>query len=203
MQSRVKQNSPIDFDLENIISRAIKISEIISLQSKTKLVTVAMFDMVGSTLSKRNIGHQEVARKMIVFNEICSIIIRRFKGEMIKYLGDGNLSKFSNPLFACLAAINVLHYAKKSGIDSKLVLCLGVVEEIQINSQEDIIGNAVDRCFRIEKIAKPNLISIDSSLQKSVISFLTNYQCIKISDFENYELKGLGIEEIFEISLIE
>ena len=186
-------------DLEEIVNRVIKASEIIQAQSNQKLLSVAFFDLVDSTLGKVTEGHETAIRKVIVFNEICNVITKMFNGTIVKNLGDGTLAKFENPVSACKAAMNIRHFSARHGLLCKSVLTLGLVEEVKISDRGDILGTCVDRCFRMEKIASRNQILIDEYMYESISPFLINLTDIGVSEPYSIELKGLGNQQVREI----
>lgn len=201
--SSIKLNSVINPKLNEIVRRTVKIAEIIKSQSQTNVLTVAIFDIVDSTSGKINEGHDHITKKVIVFNEICNVIIKKYQGEIIKYMGDGCLAKFRDPLSACIAAINIRYFSSTYEIDSKAILTLGMVEEIKISDRQDVLGSSVDRCFRIEKITQPNKTIIDEALYKITLTFLRKFHEIDVSDSITVDLKGFGAESVHEINFLE
>ena len=189
----------VDPRLKKITDRVIKASEIIRSQSNQKLLAVGFFDLVGSTSGKLTEGHELTVRKVIIFNEICNVIIKLFNGTVVKNLGDGTLSYFENPLSACLASINIRHYSEHNDLRCKSVLSLGLVEEIKISDRSDILGSCVDKCFRMEKIAEQNQILIDDSIFKAIATDISKFNDIEISKPKEIELKGIGKELLREI----
>ena len=193
------KETALEKNLEKIVNRVIKASEIIESQSNQKLLSVGFFDLVDSTIGKITDGHEITIRKVIVFNEICNVIVKMFDGKIVKNLGDGTLAKFADPLSAFKAAINIKHFSFQHGLQCKSVLTLGLVEEVKISDRGDILGTCVDRCFRMEKIAIRNQILIDENLYNSVEPFLKTFTDIDISKPFEAELKGLGKQTVREI----
>lgn len=186
-------------DLDKLADITSKVTSIIKFQTRKHLQAVAIFDLADSTGLKLKIGHDETIKKMFLHNQICSQIIKRFKGQIIKDMGDGLLAMFNDPLDACLAAINIQIATEKYKIPSKAALTLGVIEEAKINKNVDIFGTTVDRCARIEKFTFPNQILIDSSLYDVVKSLLTDYNDIRIGKTMQIFLKGYGKCDLYEI----
>lgn len=200
-------------DLDKILSEVSKFSELdtkidefyqsmgqTAHKNITKLETVVIFDLVESTLLKSKIGHAEAMRKILLHDKICRIVVKKLDGEIIKETGDGLIVLFQNPLYACIAAINVLEIATKKEIPTKASLVLGMFEKIKISNKIDIFGTSMDLCSRIEKFASANQILINSALHDTVVTFLKNYEDVLISNPFSLELKGFGKTEIYEIA---
>lgn len=200
-------------DLDKIISDVskyddvdIRISEFYTsmgqtvYKNKTQLKTVVIFDLVESTLLKAKIGHAKAMREILLHDKICRTVVKRLDGNIIKETGDGLVALFENPLYACLAAINVLEIAVRKEIHTKAALVLGMLEEIKISNKIDVFGTAMDVCSRIEKHASENQILINSALHDTVQTFLKDYDDVLISKPIHVTLKGYGKSEIYEIS---
>lgn len=196
-----RQDFAIDPKIDKMVNRIIKIADIIKSQTEKRLLTVVIFDLSESTSGKIKEGHDIATKKVMIFNEICNIIVKIYDGKIVKNLGDGTLAKFYNPISACLAAINIIYFSKKNNLAGKAVLTLGMAEEIKISDREDILGSCVDKCFRIEDYAIQEQILIDDSLYNSVYSFLAKFKDLEISEWKELELKGLGKERVYEIKI--
>lgn len=167
------------------------------LSRKTSPKAIAIFDLSNSSRLKISRGHYEGTEKALLHNDICKLIIKDLRGTVIKELGDGVLASFDKPLDSIKAALNIKTALKRKKIVGKSALTFGDVEVIRRTN--DIIGNVVDRCAYIEKLARPNQILIDRALRDTVATFLTSYN-IKISLPFSVELKTDGRTEIFEIT---
>ena len=187
-------------DLDKIVDITTKVSEIIKFQTKKPLQAIAIFDLSDSTSLKLRIGHDETVKKIFLHNQICRQIVKRFRGHIIKEMGDGLLVRFEDPLDACLCAVNIQVATNKNDLLSKTALTLGIVEEAKINNSIDIFGTTVDLCSRIEKCAFPNQILMDRAMHDVVKSLLKDYSDIQISESMQIVLKGYGKSEIHEIS---
>lgn len=187
-------------DLDKITNITSKVAEIIKFQTRKPLETIAIFDLSDSTNLKLKIGHDETVKKIFLHNQICTQIIKRFKGQTIKELGDGLLARFEDPLNACLCAVNIQAATNKSNVLSKAALTLGIVEEAKINNSLDVFGTTVDLCSRIEKCTFPNQILIDRAMYDIVKSLLKDYDDVLVSESMQIVLKGYGKTELHEIS---
>ena len=93
----------------------------------------------------------------------------KFKGKVLKDLGDGVIVNFSDLLQACLAAINIKYRSSIGQIKSKGIWVLGLVEEVKLDKVLDIYGSTIDRCARIEKYAFPSQLLIDRACMISLV----------------------------------
>lgn len=186
-------------DLDRIIDITTKITSIIKFNTRKPLETIAIFDLSESTNMKLKIGHDETIKIIFLHNQICGQIAKRFKGVVIKDMGDGLLAVFDNPVNACLAAINIQVATNKFNIPSKAALTLGVVEEAKLNNNLDIYGTTVDMCARIEKCTFPNQVLMDRALYDVVRSQLAEYDDIKVGNAMQIILKGYGQCDLYEI----
>ncbi len=187
-------------DLDQLVKITSQLVDIIKFQGKKPIETVAIFDVSNSTGLKLEMGHDSTIKKMFLHNQLCRQIIKQFNGQVVKELGDGLLARFSDPLMACLAAVNIQVVTDMCKIPSKAALALGVIEEAKINKDVDIFGTTVDVCSRIEKYTLPNQILLDRTLYDIAKSHLKDYGDIKIGEPMHAELKGYGKHELYEIA---
>lgn len=192
--------SSLLLDLDKIVNETSMIMQIFKLHSTKKLETIAIFDQVDSTALKTKLGHEEATQQTFHHNIICRQLVKKLKGMVIKDTGDGVLSRFLDPLSACLCAINIQNAVNKVNISTRGALSLGMVEEAHFTDYVDLYGSAVDLCSRIAKYALPNQILVDSTLHDSVSTFLKDYGDIKIGGPISVGLKGLGDHNVYEIT---
>lgn len=163
--------------------------------------TIGMFDLSGSTPLKLRIGHTSGTMAALLHNIVSRKIAEKSKGSVVKELGDGILIQFDDPVLACLAAINIKTVTQKiENCLTKAGLTLGVVEEIIIGGIKDILGATVDRCARLQALAVPGQILVDTALHDAVVSFLKDYPNICFSQPKSVMLKGIGEADIYELS---
>lgn len=190
-------------DLDRIVNETLNIMHIFKIHSKRRIETIAIFDQVDSTASKMKLGHDEATQKIFHHNIICRQLVKKLKGTIIKDTGDGVLTRFLDPMDACICAINIQNATNKANIITRGALSMGMVEEAHFTDYVDLYGTAVDLCSRIEKYALPNQILIDKTLHDSIITFLKEYEDVQIGTPMPVELKGLGNHELYEVSYKE
>lgn len=196
-------SNAVNKDFVKLIDRATKLVDILRLETITRLETIGIFDLSESTSLKLEMGHHNALKRIFIHNHICHQLTLKFKGKVVKDLGDGVLVRFSDPLKACLAAINIKYLCSIGQIKSKGILVLGLVEEVKLDKVLDIYGSTIDRCARIEKYAFPGQLLIDRALYDTTHSFLKSYEDLIISEPLIANLKGYGEQEVYEISIKE
>lgn len=187
-------------DLEDLIKKNTdKEQEAKTSSRSTK--TVAVFDLVGSTALKLQLGHDEAMKIIKKHNSLCGFFVRHFHGTVIKELGDGILAKFDDGENACICAINFREHLKKLSIKTKVAVSTGKIEQIVYSNNEDIYGSPVDSCAKMEKFCYPNQILIDSATHDVVKSFLMGYDDMEISKGMAVVIPGDSTKKyLFEIS---
>ena len=134
-------------------------------------------------------------------NALCSAVVDRFDGRVIKQLGDGILCEFDNPLDACLAALNIRRATESMmEIKSKVAITCGAVESIELDTGYDILGSTIDRCARILGVAKSRQILIDMSVKSTIDSVIRDYPDIQVSPITTINLRGIGGVQVMEVT---
>jgi len=165
---------------------------------------IAFFDLTGSAPMKLREGHTFGTRVALLHNLICREIAAKHNGTVVKELGDGLFIEFQDPVYACLAAIDIkTAISKKKRLLTRAGLTIGVVEEIEVGGIRDLLGATVDRCARVQAAAMPGQILIDSALHDVVSSFLKDHKDICLSSPRTVNLKGIGSTVVYELSTKE
>ncbi len=171
------------------------------IKGKRVSKAVAMFDLSGSTPLKLAIGHTLGTRTALEQNFVCRKIAEKYKGSVVKELGDGILIIFDDALNACEAALDIETATREiSNCSTKAGITFGYVEEVEINNSLDVLGTTVDRSARIQSAALPGQILVDKALYEPIASFLKDKQDIILSQPKSVDLKGIGQTEIYELS---
>ena len=184
--------------LEQVLSSLKKIKE-----RKTEIVTVAMFDLTGSTRVKLSNGHARGTELALEHNSLCQEISSRYNGSVVKHMGDGIFLRFQNPVEACQAALEIKHTLYEKGrFSTKAGITIGLVENIEVGGISDLLGSIIDRCARMTSLAAPDQILIDQTLHGVAYSFLKENKDMIVSDPTIKKVKGIGELILYEISLI-
>jgi class 3 adenylate cyclase len=163
---------------------------------------IAFFDLVGSTQRKIKEGHRSGTIAALQHNAVCGRVGGKFSGTVVKSLGDGSLMTFPSSRDAVLAALNVTSgLGDFTDLQTKTGLTVGSLERLQVLDLPDIAGAAVDRCARLQAIARAGEIVVDEPFFQSVATHLSDFAGIVVSKWEPATLKGIGDVRIRRIGL--
>ena len=175
-------------------------------------------DLQGSTNYKITHTFFESLRKIMTHNSVVSDIIKKNRGIVIKWLGDGIMAKFSekNTLSSIKASVEIQRFfseynkdkARNDQINTKIGISVGRCLEISGvgNSTNDLMGIPVDTSSRIQSIARPKQILIDNEMRKKISNLTKN---VKMKQLKNLKisfsspklrnLRGIGPVKIIEV----
>ncbi len=156
------------------------------------LAAIMFTDIVGYTAM---MGRDEPkAMEMVRKNrEIQKPLIEKYRGSLLKEMGDGNLASFPTASDAIYCAREI-----QKGLQSidELNLRIGIhLGEIRIEDG-DIYGDGVNVASRLESISDPGGIYISDTVQKSIRS-LPDIQTVYLGELElknvDYPVKTYAI----------
>lgn len=166
-----------------------------------KSLTVFLADLVGSTSGKTDYGHDKGMLRIHYHNKLAAETIKKFEGEVIKYIGDGVLAVFKDNTFNAIKAaiafrdaLTAIENDIKLPMKSCITLTYGQVEELEIEGLYDIGGQEVDKAARLQKEAKPGQILADYNVKRNAKLDLQLNPYIKTQEITNKngrKLKGL------------
>ena len=174
----MKQNSE---DILSLIAKTTTMEKKFSNEGKNTIVLFA--DMEKSTQYKATHTIFEGLRKVIIHNTTINDAIKKRKGNVIKWLGDGVMASFdeSEYLDSVLASIEIQDFFKEYNLDKsaedkincKIGLSVGQCVDIPKTSisTKDIMGLPVDKAARIQSLAKPGQILVDYDLRKKITDY--------------------------------
>lgn len=149
-----------------------------SLELNRKLSVVYFSDIVGYT---RLMGRNEDAAFELMKKNLAahSEIFEKFRGKIIKELGDGILAVFETIPEALSAALEIQKYCKKTG---EFELRIGMHSGEVIFDHGDVFGDAVNLASRIQSVGIPSSILISEKVFKSIPADL-DFSTIKLGGF--------------------
>jgi class 3 adenylate cyclase len=189
--------------LEELVEGASKDAQAVS-HHVGPLRVIAFFDLSGSTRAKIALGNTRASQAALTFTSLAGSVSARFGGRVLKTLGDGALAMFDDPMDACRAALN-LRQATHELLELEMTAGLTSGRPLTISfgdNHEDVLGDAVDRAARIQSLALPGQVLIDSTLHSQVRA--------DISARPDWELdlhprrthaKGIGPIDLYELCL--
>ncbi len=148
-----------------------------------RVATVLFTDLVDSTAKSSTMGDDAWRGTLESHNRICSQVIDRHDGHIVKSTGDGLLATFDDPSNAVDAACDLLKKLSAIGLTIRAGLHTG---QIEIHDDEDISGLAVNLASRIEHSAKPGTVFASSTVRDILLGGE-----LKFADQGEFELKGI------------
>lgn len=140
---------------------------IINLITKSrKPITILFTDIVDSTRYWGRRGDIEGRLMVDQHNRLVFPVIRKFKGKIVKTIGDAVMASFDSKENAILAAIGIQQaleeYRKKEDAFT-LELRIGVHTGQALVERRDIFGDTVNVASRVEAFAEPSEILVSGS----------------------------------------
>ncbi len=188
-------------------------------QKKGKNTVVLFVDLQGSTHYKITHTFFESLRKIMTHNSVVSDIVKKNRGIVIKWLGDGIMAKFSekNIIASIKTSVEIQRFfseynkdkAKDDQINTKIGISIGRCLEMSgiDNPTSDLMGIPVDASSRIQSLARPKQILIDNEMRKKISILTKNVQIkqiiknlkISFSSPKLRNLRGIGPVKIIEV----
>ena len=161
-------------------------------------ITVMFCDLVGSTQLSEKLDPEDLQKIIDSYRRECSTAIRRYGGEVARYLGDGVLAFFGWPyaheddapraVHAALEIVSVVTKISESvTLACRVGVCSGsvVVGEIRNSTASwsmDAVGETPNIAARLQTLAEPNTVLISESTRHLVSA--------------TFDLQGLGPQEL-------
>ncbi|MDO8641308.1 MAG: adenylate/guanylate cyclase domain-containing protein, partial [Nitrosarchaeum sp.] len=176
-------------------------ADIITFAESTKNLCVCIVDVVDSTKITARLSHKDISKYYSTFLNTVGAIIVKFQGKIVKNIGDSILyyfeddsteSQFVRCMECNLAIIQIHAYlnmkTKSQGLphlDYRISSDYGTVAIAKTPfMSEDIFGQPVNVCTKINSLARPNSLVIGSDLYE-VVKKLECYKFEKRSDFSS------------------
>ncbi len=158
-------------------------------EAERRQLTVMFCDLVGSTALAERLDPEELRTLLAEYQDLCAAVIRRYDGQIARYVGDGLLVCFGYPqaheddpqravragleivdaireLSATLAKPDV-GLAVRIGVTTGLVVAgdIGRGERVDANA---IVGETPNLAARLQALATPNVVLISASTYRLV-----------------------------------
>lgn len=168
-----------------------KSEEFLSGLSKDKMRFVILsIDLVGSTVLSQKISPEENAKILQLFSREMALIIGKFNGFVLKFLGDGIVAYFPEPNFIgmhdnavdcsfgikriiedginkALAEVGLPKIGFRIGIDSGEAI-ISIIGAENVKVHKDLIGETINLACKIQSIAPENQIYVGGSVARNV-----------------------------------
>lgn len=165
---------------------------------------IAFFDLVDSAALKNRLGQSEGVNLVVSHNNLADNICQRYKGRIIKHIGDAVMVVFNTPLEAMLASLEFIQTIHNEALPfrTKVSFNHGIATRFQ-NNGLDYYGQSVDRTARLNSMALPNQILTDETTIDMIKPFLGDFEQIIYRFLGVRGLKGIGNVPIYELGLQE
>src|SRR5215831_12025749 len=170
-------------------------------EAEFRQITVMFCDLVGSTQLSEKLDPEDLQKIIDSYRRECSTAIRRYGGEVARYLGDGVLAFFGWPyaheddapraVHAALEIVSVVTKISESvTLACRVGVCSGpvVVGEIRNSTASwsmDAVGETPNIAARLQTLAEPNTVLISESTRRLVSAVFD------LQDLGPQELKGV------------
>ncbi len=147
------------------------------------LVTVMFSDVVGSTTKAEALGDERWQDLMTTHNAILRTELERFRGNEVRFTGDGFLTTFDGPARAIKCAMAISRRLRPLGLEVRLGLHTGEVEF----HEGEIHGIAVNMTARIGALAGASEILVSRTVKDLIAG-----SGIQLTHHGQYKFKGLS-----------
>ena len=187
--------------------------DIITFAESTKNICVCVVDVVNSTQITARLSSQDISKYYSIYLNTLGAIIVKFQGKIVKNIGDSILyyfedgsaeSKFVRCLECNLAVLQIHDYLnmkiKNQGLphlDYRISSDYGNVAIAKTTFMtDDIFGQAVNVCSKINSLAQSNSLVIGSDLHEVV----KNFECYRFKETSDFSSGLKNSYPIYSVS---
>ena len=155
-------------------------------------VTILFTDVEDSTAYWDEYGDLDGRLMIDLHNRLISPVIERYRGKIVKHIGDSIMASFRSPrnaLKASIAIQQILEKRRNEDVAFKLRVRIGVHAGKALVEGDDIFGDAVNLAARVKGLAKGNEIYVSSSMAS-----LFEKDDFALTKVGNFLLKGKQTE---------
>ena len=146
------------------------------------LATVVFTDIVGSTARAEALGDQAWGDLLDLHDKAVRKELERFRGNEVKWTGDGFLAAFDGPARAIQCALAIVSTVRALGIEVRAGIHTGEVDFVK----NDIRGIAVHIASRVADLANGGDVVVSRTVKDLVAG-----SGIAFQDYGTHELKGV------------
>jgi len=146
------------------------------------LATVVFTDIVGSTAKAQALGDQAWGDLQDLHDKAVRKELARFRGNEIKWTGDGFLVAFDRPARAIQCALAIVNTVRALGLEVRAGIHTGEVDFVK----NDIRGIAVHIASRVADLANGGDVVVSRTVKDLVAG-----SGIAFQDYGTHELKGV------------
>ena len=146
------------------------------------LATVVFTDIVGSTARAQTLGDRAWGDLQDLHDKAVRKELARFRGNEVKWTGDGFLAAFDRPARAIQCALTIVSTVRALGIEVRAGIHTGEVDFVK----NDIRGIAVHIASRVADLANGGDVVVSRTVKDLVAGSGISFQ-----DYGTHELKGV------------
>jgi class 3 adenylate cyclase len=146
------------------------------------LATVVFTDIVGSTARAHTLGDRAWGDLQDLHDKAVRKELARFRGNEVKWTGDGFLAAFDRPARAIQCALTIVSTVRALGIEVRAGIHTGEVDFVK----NDIRGIAVHIASRVADLANGGDVVVSRTVKDLVAGSGISFQ-----DYGTHELKGV------------
>ncbi len=146
------------------------------------LATVVFTDIVGSTARAEALGDQAWGDLLDLHDKAVRKELERFRGNEVKWTGDGFLATFDGPARAIQCALAIVSTVRALGLEVRAGIHTGEVDLVK----NDIRGIAVHIASRVADLANGGEVVVSRTVKDLVAG-----SGIAFQDYGTHELKGV------------
>ncbi len=163
-------------------------------QELSRKLAAVMFTDIFSFTSLMEKDEADAMEKKRLYKEILHQFHKQYNGEIIKDMGDGSLSVFTNSVDAVWCAIDM---QKAFRVSMNIPVRIGIHTGNVLFQQGDIMGDAVNIASRMESFAAPGSVFISGKVHDEI----KNQKNIQVVLMGRFELKNVSVPmEIYAVS---
>ena len=160
--------------------------------NRRKLAAIMFTDIVGYT-SMMGTEERKAFDILKRSRRIHSRLIRKYKGRLLKEMGDGILASFESAIDAVICALSL----QKATIELQVPLRIGIHMGDVIFERKDVLGDGVNIASRIQGLTKTNGIVISETIYNNI----RNKEHLVFNFLGKQALKGVQSEiDLYEVS---
>ncbi len=146
------------------------------------LATVVFTDIVGSTARAQTLGDRAWGDLLDLHDKAVRKELERFRGNEVKWTGDGFLATFDGPARAIQCALAIVSTVRALGLEVRAGIHTGEVDLVK----NDIRGIAVHIASRVADLANGGEVVVSRTVKDLVAGSGISFQ-----DYGTHELKGV------------
>ncbi len=147
------------------------------IKHSRRQVTILFTDIEDSTMFWEEVGDVQGRLMVDLHNRLSFPVIRKFRGKVIKTIGDSIMVSFKNPVNAVKAAIGIqqiLATARDADDAFTLKVRIGIHTGQALVEAKDVFGDVVNVAARVESQAKGNQILVSERTAREVEEYEFN-----------------------------